>query len=64
MPDNTPITSSEFFFDFEAFDRYPQELYEWDDFMKYFPMMGGSFDMHPILWKIYEYQEKTTKEYN
>lgn len=64
MPDDFPITSSTFPIDFDIYDEYPEELYEWDDFMKYFPVMQGNYSMHPIFWKLYAYTVEKIKEHN
>lgn len=48
----------------KLFYIYPEELYEWDDFMRYFPIMQGNYSMHPIFWKIYAYSIEKNKEHN
>jgi len=64
MPDDFPITSSTFPLDLALDGEYPEELYEWEDFMKYFPIMQGNYNMHPIFWKLYAYTTEKSKEYN
>ena len=48
----------------EFLSEYPEELYEWDDFMKYFPVMQGNLHMHPMFWKMYLWQSHKEKEVN
>ena len=51
-------------FESELLAGFPKELYEWDEFIEYFPSMQGNFSMHPMIWRIYinEYEKRT--EYN
>jgi len=64
MDDEIILTQSLTSDDFESFNDYPEELYEWDDFMEYFPTMAGNYNMNPLLWKIYAYQERARTEVN
>ena len=62
--DRTTITSSLTPLDLQVLDEYPEELYEWEDFMKYFPIMQGNYTMHPMFWKLYTYQNETHENIN
>ena len=64
MDDDIILTQSLTPDDLESFNEYPEELYEWEDFMKYFPIMQGNYTMHPIFWKLYEYQYNKQKNVN
>ena len=64
MADDNIITSSLTPQDLQTLDEYPEKLYEWEEFMKYFPIMQGNYTMHPIFWKLYAYQEKRLKNLN
>ena len=44
--------------------EYPEELYEWEDFMRYFPIMQGNYTMHPMFWKLYVYQNESHENIN
>lgn len=62
--DRTTITSSLTPLDLQVLDEYPEELYEWEDFMKYFPIMQGNYTMHPMFWKLYAYQNESHENIN
>jgi len=64
MADDNVITSSLTPQDLQTLDEYPEELYEWEEFMKYFPIMQGNYVMHPIFWKLYHYQIQKQTEHN
>ena len=64
MIDEKVITSSLTPLDLQILDEYPEELYEWEDFMRFFPIMQGNYTMHPMFWKLYMYQEEKNKEHN
>jgi len=64
MIDEKVITSSLTPIDLQILDEYPEELYEWEDFMRFFPIMQGNYTMHPMFWKLYMYQEEKNKEHN
>ena len=48
----------------EIQDKYPMELYDWEDFMEYFPIMQGNLGMHPIFWEMYYNYEVKIKTIN
>lgn len=56
MPEDYQVSSSMIPVNLEFLSEYPEELYEWDEFMKYFPVMQGNLHMHPVFWKIYTHQ--------
>jgi len=64
MPEDFQISSSMVPVELEFLSEYPEELYEWDDFMKYFPVMQGNLHMHPMFWKMYLWQSHKQKEVN
>ena len=65
MKQDIPLTSS---YDFpENIDQmadYPDELYDWDDFMTYFPMIQGNMYMSPFIWKVWAYNQDKKYKYN
>lgn len=56
MSEDFQVSSSMVPVKLEFSSEHPDELYEWDDFMKYFPIMQGNLHMHPVFWKIYTHQ--------
>lgn len=56
MPEDFQLSSSMVPVDLELLSEYPEELYEWDEFMEYFPVIQGNLHMHPVFWKIYTHQ--------
>ena len=62
--DRTTITSSLTPLDLQVLDENPEELYEWEDFMRYFPIMQGNYTMHPMFWKLYVYQNESHENIN
>jgi hypothetical protein len=56
MSEEYQVSSSMIPVNLEFLSEYPKELYEWDEFMKYFPVMQGNLHMHPVFWKIYTHQ--------
>lgn len=56
MSEDYQVSSSMIPGNLEFLSGYPVELYEWDEFMKYFPVMQGNLHMHPVFWKIYTHQ--------
>ena len=51
-------------FDSELLGGFPKELYEWDDFIEYFPRIQGNLSMHPIVWRIYIEEHEKRTEHN
>ena len=56
MSEDFQVSSSMVPVKLEFLSEHPDELYEWDDFMKYFPIMQGNLHMHPVFWKVYTHQ--------
>ena len=51
-------------FESELLADFPKELYEWDDFIEYFPRIQGNLSMHPIIWRIYIEEHEKRTEHN
>lgn len=65
MNNDFPITSSYISPDNNAgMMDFPDELYDWDDFLTYFPIIQGNWYMSPFIWKVWAYNNDRKHKYN